>query len=548
MRARSRCGNLPQPEERTWRHVSVLAVFLGALAIRVLHIDRPPFWDEMYHILAARSLLEHGTLSLVAGGDPYTRASWYTHAVSWMFRLFGESVVAARIPAVVPGAALVAAMFAWVRKAADARSAWIVALLLGLGPLAITTSQLYRFYAVHALLFWISAACVFRLTSGSFGRTHLAAGWILIVGSLTIAWHLHKPLTILGGLALVGWVGLVLGPCLARRLAQSRYRVWLGLLVVLLLGYGIGMLLEPPEALVDLWQRYQDTAVWGTERADRPTYYHGELLGLYPTLWTLFPLLVLVAVAEHVRISLFATWVFGVVFVALSLGAEKAMRYFYFATPAFFLVSAIALAHGVPTIREHLVHAMSRVARPRLSPGAHRAVAWALGIAVLAFAIGSNRAFVHSARLILTPSSATYGVQPDWPAAATWLRASGDTSARVLSSAPLKALYYLGRIDVSLDSRQLEGRPDFGEDRWLAKPVIGTPHSLERIMACTSRGVVLIEDWHWKRPWYVPTAVADYLQEHAERVSAPPAWKLRIFRWDHAIRVPAEECVSLPVR
>jgi hypothetical protein len=49
-------------------------VFLLALATRLPHLDHVPHKDELNHVLAARALLERGTLEIVAGAAPYDRA------------------------------------------------------------------------------------------------------------------------------------------------------------------------------------------------------------------------------------------------------------------------------------------------------------------------------------------------------------------------------------------------------------------------------------------------------------------------------------------
>lgn len=523
---------------------SVAFVFLAALAVRLVNLDRPPFWDELYHLLSARSLLENGTLEIVDGGAPYTRARMYTRAVAWSFRLFGESLVAARLPAILPGAALVAGLFAWFRRVADPRSAWILAFFLCLDPLGITSSQIYRFYALHALLFWIGAVAAFHLATGVGKPSSRAAGALLAVGALAAAHRLQAGLTLIGALALLISLGVVLGVRRVREPAAPRDRRWPNALILLGMAAAVVAVAAGHDFLLEAWARYRDTAVWSIERADRPTYYHGALLTLYPTLWTLLPLLALFAIAVYPALSLFAVSTFGGTFLLLSFAAQKSERYLFFVLPGFFIAASIALAHTIPSLRRSLETVLDRLPGSP-SPRTRSVLGWASIAGVIVFAIGSNRAFAHSARLVLAPASLTYHAQPDWSGVAEWFRSSADSSAVVLSSAPTKAVYFLGRVDVSLDSRQLEGRPEFSLDHWVKAPIVSEPESLKRIVSCTPSGLAFIEDWHWKRQWYVPTPVAERLEREATRVPEASEGRVLVFRWDHEVDAAAGDCATL---
>ena len=101
---------------------SALILFLLALAVRLIHLARSPHRDELFHVMAALSLLADGDLS-VDGGSPYNRAWSFTYLIAGLFRLFGESLVVARLPGVLAGAGLVAILFLWVRKNAGVEKA-----------------------------------------------------------------------------------------------------------------------------------------------------------------------------------------------------------------------------------------------------------------------------------------------------------------------------------------------------------------------------------------------------------------------------------------
>ena len=101
----------PEPREpstpRSATIAAPLAVFAIALVVRLVGLHHTPYVDELNHVMAAHSLLARGTFELTPGGEPYTRARLFTWLVAALFRVFGESLAVARMPAVLAGAALV---------------------------------------------------------------------------------------------------------------------------------------------------------------------------------------------------------------------------------------------------------------------------------------------------------------------------------------------------------------------------------------------------------------------------------------------------------
>src|SRR5690349_11806532 len=86
------------------------ALFLLALLIAAVRIGHQPEFDELYHVLAARGWLETGRFAIAEG--EYNRTSLFTLLIAGLFRLFGESIVVARVPSVLAYAVLVAMFFA----------------------------------------------------------------------------------------------------------------------------------------------------------------------------------------------------------------------------------------------------------------------------------------------------------------------------------------------------------------------------------------------------------------------------------------------------
>jgi hypothetical protein len=69
---------------RSWR-TEAAAVALIALTVRLIQLDHAPWVDELFHMLAARSLLTDGTLH-INGTVEYTRAWVFTWLLAGLTR------------------------------------------------------------------------------------------------------------------------------------------------------------------------------------------------------------------------------------------------------------------------------------------------------------------------------------------------------------------------------------------------------------------------------------------------------------------------------
>src|SRR6478672_2878579 len=203
--------------------VAPLAVFAIALVTRLFGLHHTPYVDELNHVMAAHSLLAHGTLELTPGGEPYARARLFTYLTAALFRVFGESLAVARIPAVIAGAALVAVLFVWVRSVAGRAAAWIAAVLFCFQPQSIYLSQLARFYTIQTLCFFGGAILIYRAVTDR---------------SLTVAREL---------------------------------------------------------------QLFSYVDQWAAANRHNTRYYHDIFLDQYGTIWTLFPLLAILAIYRNGR-------------------------------------------------------------------------------------------------------------------------------------------------------------------------------------------------------------------------------------------------------
>ena len=136
-----------------------VTVFVCALLLFCINLDRPPHPDEMHHALVAQHLLETGRPMLDQG--EYKRGIAYTWCVAISYEIFGEGLASARAPSVLFVAVVAAILFVWVRIEAGFVAAWIAAGLFVTSPMAVEVAQFCRFYSLHMLSFLLGAICVY---------------------------------------------------------------------------------------------------------------------------------------------------------------------------------------------------------------------------------------------------------------------------------------------------------------------------------------------------------------------------------------------------
>lgn len=520
------------------RSLWLAPVLLGilALAIRLLHLDQPALFDELYHVLAARNWLAEGELRI--GDGVYERTPLFTILIAGWFALFGESLEVARLPSVLAGAALVVLLFLWVRAVAGALAAWIAGLLLCLSPEAIGVSQYVRFYALHGLLFWLGAIGTYRLVTappGWAGGTLVGAGVAVCFYS---GWYLQT-VTLIGLVGVAAWAVPALAvPWLSR--GPARRGKWLGAAVVALLALAAVWPALQIEAVAALLDRYREVPLWLAERRDLFYYYHDQFGRDYPTLWPLAGIALVLGLSYRPQPTIFCAVVFAVAILAHSFAGAKKLRYVYYTLPFLFALWGIALAAVWPHLRHFLEQSAARaLGYLQLGRLGRPAVVAVLSAAVV-FTVFANTAFLKTALFVAGVTLPPLARPPDWAAAREPLSPWLDDAAIVLTTSELEALYYLGRHDVLVSKSRLsemEGVDEFGIDPRTGRPVISTPESLRLVMACYPKGLIVTSDSRWRDPAQLDDAVADLVLAEAEPVELP-ARGIHAYVWDHPPDAP----------
>ena len=168
---------------RPW--LAPLIAFLSALLLFSLNLDRPPYPDELHHVLAAQHLLETGR-PLLAEGE-YWRGILYTWAVAISYKVFGEGLASARIPSVLLVAFVAPILFAWVRREAGFVAALLTAVLFLSSPLTVEIAQFSRFYSLQMFSFLLGTLCFYYAVAGTLPALRRIILGVLAAALLVLA-------------------------------------------------------------------------------------------------------------------------------------------------------------------------------------------------------------------------------------------------------------------------------------------------------------------------------------------------------------------------
>jgi hypothetical protein len=512
-----------------WRRsVAPVALFLACLALYSISLDQPPRTDELYHVLGARGYLEHGEPRIADG--VYERVRYFTGAIALLFSAFGESLVVGRLLPLVCGSLLVASMFVWVRGVAGQVAAWFAAAGFLISPFAAQVFPDLRFYAPFMLFFWLGAMAVYAASTAE----HLLPGrrtWFVLAAAACLGAALYlQSLALIGFVGLGVWVGIEVGLPWLRKVpgGYAIAAIALAIAAVALVGFA------QVWPLNELLHRYRWTPLFDAATRNEFWHYHQWLNLYYPTLWPLFPIAALAALAHRARPALFCLCVFVVAFLLLSFGGSKSLLYASFALPFLFVLWGMAAAYVWPGLRGFVLGVIYAALRG-LGIAPSPAIKTTLIAATLGFVLLANTATVRTATMLAGVAVPPEVNRPDWAAAAEPLRPWLDQTSVMLTTSDIETLYFLGDYDVLISKSRLSELPggvEFARDGRTAKPVVSTAESVALIMDCFPDGLIITSKPRWRVPHQLDDAVADLIVKRTVPLELPRSSQIMAFRWE----------------
>ena len=540
---------------RLHRWGAPLLIGLLSLLIYSINLERPPHIDELYHMLAAQGLLEHGE-PVIGEDGRYWRGYPVTWLVAQSMKVLGPTLTAGRLPSVLFMALASTLLFLFLRRETDALSAWIGAGLFAVSPFAIDMAQYVRFYGMQTFVFFTGAWLAYDLTGRPW--TLHRHGPLIILAALLLAFSAYLQQVSLLGIAGLGlWIAGAL--TLPWIFAPDRPARQSALLIVAIVLAGCVVLagLAATGLLAGGWAEFRAVQVFNEPNADRFWYYHARYILFYPTLWSLVGVLTVCALINKPRPASFALVVFAVGFLLNSAAGPKSLRYIIYAQPFLFILWGMGLGYVFKSVAPGFVGQMQRALSSQLLllPAAWSAnVARSLVFGALFFVVLANPAWLRSITLIADINVPPELPSTDWPAAYETLQPWLDEVEVFVVAEELGPLFYYDRADILLHpSKFAELPPDervpFTPDYRTDVPSIPDAASLELVLDCHASGLFLIEEKFWgigavrmRDP-----EVEALLMERATPLPLRPESRLLAFTWETEVAPEmAETCRRVP--
>jgi hypothetical protein len=211
---------------------------------------------------------------------------------------------------------------------------------------------------------------------------------------------------------------------------------------------------------------------------------------------------------------------------------------------------AAVLGRLVHYFRDHSGIVFARVLPGRRSVGLVRA---ALVIAAV-WLIAANAASIRTALMLADITIPPELPPPRWELAKPILEPLMKDADVVLVSSELETLYFLGSYDVLISKSRIGERagaigrveaPEFSRDTRTGRPLISKPASLEKLMACNRRGIIITSIYRWRHDPMLDDAMADLIVQRAQPVDLPKGSRVMAFTWD---RPPTEHADCPAIR
>jgi len=207
-----------------------IGLFLLSLAIQYFNINHDLYVDELYHLLAAHSVISDGTLGIADG--QYVRAEFYTRFLAFIFEIFGENIEVARASSAVTSSIFIVLVFFSIRWMVGFKEALVTTLVLCVLPSTIYLAQFIRFYAAHQLAFWAGVVGVYVLVTVRLSTSSFIAVASLVGIFFSVALYLQIS-TLIGLVAVISWVFLYLSNRHLNREKSSKLETYTLMLLAL---------------------------------------------------------------------------------------------------------------------------------------------------------------------------------------------------------------------------------------------------------------------------------------------------------------------------
>jgi hypothetical protein len=508
-------------------------ILAGALAVRAYNLDRFSFWvDELYHVVAAQSLIETGRPTLPSHvREEYTRAYPVTYVTARMFEWFGAGEASGRAPFLVLNMIFLLTAFFVTRRWFNVHLALIVTFVLAFSPHELRMGREVRMYGLLQLLYFSASALFFAGLESTRPRDTSASprSWLppprgmVLLGSASLLFLLAyriQPLAVNFAIALAVYCLVMVAAVTARQgpraACRSRYAWVVGLMTVA----GIAVLLGAPEFVANRLSLAHSRPAWSTT-GDGLSYYSWFFSYYYAGLTAVYVLGIVLLIRRFGKPGVFVLCSFVPVLAAhvWVFTGRVEMRYIFYILPYFFIGACFALER----VFCRLLRLVAVEWRRR-----SKVVATALFLGTVCASSLFAWSWMSESRDLLR-----WGYGPNWKTVAPELRQLSDECV-VMSPWPFHLAYYSGEFpDFILRKKQAEdgkeGVVRLG-DRSVTVRWLFDPDEFEQRLDQDGDVCVVMTDWAFNNEAYIDYPLREAITTHLVRVEHGGDSKVQIYR------------------
>jgi len=484
--------------------------------LRFNNLGDKPFWfDEAVTSYAAMGLLQHGT-PVLPSGEVYNRGLLNTYLIALSFKTFGISEFSARIVSVIFGSLSIPLVYL-MGKELGKRTGLIAALIITFSAFEIFYAQFARMYAQFQF-FYLLTAYLFYI---SLKKNNIKL-FLLSVVPFICAWYSHV-------------LSLCFIPVAAtyiilkrRELLKTKHFVYA---ILGIAGLAFVYMIVTGKTPLDYMPHF--TAVPGMVQHTCLYYVFNDMFST---------LLILVVISTTISILL---WKFGILrdrihlyfilnffipFIFLSLYPWKYYRYAVFIFPFLVILAShaidfFALRNGLNYATCEQLSNKLKLSRELLTNIKNSII---IILILLLFIQVSADIYLNSQDNFANKLETYY----NWKKAGGFVKEHLDYDDKVATTAPLKALYYVGRVDYLIyepGHPNIVKRDGVAVD-WYTASIALDNHDLFMQKVKTEKGW-LIADYYSRLELFPDPKVSDYIKNNMTYYPEGSDETIAVYSW-----------------
>lgn len=536
----------------------LIATLLFGSYLRLHNLGVPSFWvDELDFVEAAKSQSRVGE-PLLASGYAYPRAPLLTSSLVLSYKLFGVSEFSSRLPSAIFGIMTILLVFFIGRRWFDEQVGLMAAIFVACMPFEVGWSRACRMYSLLQLTFLAGMFLFYHGFEKSDSGTSESAGTATGLRNLFESWQIDWRLLLTGcvllavsftshqnaALFLPSFVVYIVTMFLVNgwrdgwsASLHSKYGALAGLTTI---GVLLVLALPPAREFLNYAVGYQPKWAEVASAQNRWRILNFMFGSSHFPLNLLFLLGALQIVRTCHKAGIFALANFVVPVLLFSFVFQyRKNDYVYHVYPILFLVAAVPLS-GLA----RLVVGKIREMRPGKIIGklAGRNLVQPAVLLLCLVWFPLTPGFRLGQKIPRLPDGSFNGAiyHNEWKAAAEFLRDKITDADTLISTLPLSVQYYLGRADYNLNwsnshlarANHFVARDGHFIDFYSGADLIEGLTELQEILRARPQGWLLVDNYRFTNPVYVPKEIQTYLLEKTLRVFETQNKTITIYRWE----------------